>query len=105
VTPSSEDAAECGICGIAIYRTNIDGRWHHSRPQDGHAARPPDVAASEAAELSRLLFEAREQIAMWADFVSSRSGAQESAADRVRDRIDAYRTRRGWNLHGFGGET
>lgn len=57
------------------------------------------------AELSRLLFEARELIDMWGDIVGGCEG-EESAEYvwRVRDRIDAYRAERGWSPHGFGGE-
>jgi hypothetical protein len=61
------------------------------------------VHSTEAARLSRLLFEAREQIDMWADVIEARGGY--SAVTRaVRDEIDAYRAERGWSPNGFGGE-
>jgi hypothetical protein len=65
------------------------------------------VTITDAARLSRLLFEAREQIDMWGDVVEARSG-QHSARrypDQVRDEIDAYRAEQGWSPNGFGGES
>lgn len=57
------------------------------------------------ARLSRLLWDAREQVDMWADSVERRShpGAGH-APRRVRDELDAYRAHRGWSPDGFGGE-
>lgn len=57
------------------------------------------------AELSKLLFMAREQIDMWADVVAARTGQRPEYIDSVRDCIDAYREERGWSQHGFGGES
>lgn len=73
--------------------------WHRK-------VHPPENALTVAGarELSRLLFEAREQVAMWADVVRRNGGADTSKADEVRDALDAYRARRGWNPDGFGGE-
>lgn len=56
------------------------------------------------AELSRLLFEAREQIEMWADVVEARTGQRDTWARSVLARLDAYRAERGWSPNGFGGE-
>lgn len=56
------------------------------------------------AELSRLLYEAREQIDMWGDVVFARTGQTPEYVNGVRDRIDAYRAERGWPHNGFGGE-
>jgi hypothetical protein len=57
------------------------------------------------AELSKLLFEAREQVDMWADVVEAKGGKPASHARSVVERIDAYRRRRGWSPDGFGGES
>lgn len=27
--PSSDDVGTCRVCGRTIFRTNMDGRWHH----------------------------------------------------------------------------
>jgi hypothetical protein len=64
-----------------------------------------DPNQTEAARLSRLLFEAREQIDMWADVVESRTGQSAEYVRRVVAEIDAYRAEHGWSPHGFGGET
>jgi hypothetical protein len=60
---------------------------------------------TEAARLSKLLFDAREQIDMWATVVANRTGLRENGAARLRDEIDAYRAERGWSPNGFGGES
>ena len=59
---------------------------------------------SDARLLSRLLFEARELIDMYADVVSRSSGTPDAWSTRVRDEIDAYRANRGWNPNGYGRE-
>jgi hypothetical protein len=61
---------------------------------------------NEAARLSRLLFDAREAVEMYADVVEGRAWLESAAVLRrlVAD-IDAYRVERGWSPHGFGGET
>ena len=59
----------------------------------------------DAAELSRLLFEAREQIDMWADVVEARVGKPANYTRSLVERIDLYRAARGWNPDGFGGES
>lgn len=56
------------------------------------------------AELSKLLFEAREEIEMWADVVESHSGQPASQTRDVLARLDAYRAERGWPPHGYGHE-
>jgi hypothetical protein len=58
----------------------------------------------EDARLSRLLFVAREEIEMWADYVRAKTGQDPESTRRVLAEIDAYRAERGWNPHGFGGE-
>lgn len=58
----------------------------------------------EAARLSRLLFAAREEIAMWADVVEVRTGQPARHTRQVLAEIDAYREERGWSRYGFGGE-
>lgn len=61
-------------------------------------------ALTNAARLSRLLFDAREQIDMWADVVEARSRRPATDARKVVAEIDAYRAEHGWSPHGFGGE-
>lgn len=60
---------------------------------------PPD-----AARLSRMLFEARELIDMFADIVEQGGRRPDTWSRRVRAEIDAYRAERGWSPDGFGGE-
>lgn len=60
---------------------------------------------NDAAELSRLLFEAREQIDMWADVVEARTSKPANYTRDLVKRIDLYRAERGWSPHGFGGES
>lgn len=64
-----------------------------------------DSPELDEVELSRLLFEAREEIAMWADVVEHRTAKRDRQLDDLLSRIDAYRARRGWDLDGFGHET
>lgn len=59
---------------------------------------------TEAAKLSRLLFDAREQIEMWADVVERGTGQPADHLRRLVAEIDAYRAEHGWSPHGFGGE-
>jgi len=59
----------------------------------------------DAARLSKLLFEAREQIDMLNGIVESQSGRVDNWSRRVRDEIDAYRAEQGWSADGFGGES
>lgn len=69
-------------------------------------------AQADDARLSRLLFEAREAVEMYADVVAAlreQSGKADRGRrveylDRLRDEIDAYRAERGWSPHGYGGE-
>ena len=62
------------------------------------------TAFSEA-ELSRLLFDAREIVSMYGDVVHARTGQRDDWCTRTRDGLDAYRAERGWSPHGFGGES
>lgn len=55
------------------------------------------------AELSKLLYLAREAVDMWADFLESRVGHAPQMRQLVAD-LDLYRAERGWSPHGFGGE-
>jgi hypothetical protein len=64
----------------------------------------PQTEPSEAARLSKMLFAAREEIAMWADVVEARSDQDATHTRAVLAEIDAYRAERGWSPHGFGGE-
>lgn len=56
------------------------------------------------AELSKLLFEAREEIEMWADVVEVRTGKPARQTRELLAALDAYRAERGWSPHGFGHE-
>lgn len=56
------------------------------------------------AELSRLLFMAREHLSMWLDVVEKRTGKIDRTVVETIAGLDQYRAERGWNPHGFGGE-
>lgn len=58
----------------------------------------------DAAKLSRMLFEARELVDMYADTIERESGRPMTQARRLVGEIDAYRAGRGWSPTGFGGE-
>ncbi len=60
---------------------------------------------NQNARLSKMLFDAREHLDMWADVVEARSGQRDHAVDRLIHEIDTYRAEAGWSPHGFGGET
>lgn len=57
-----------------------------------------------AAELSKLLFEARESIEMLADIVEARAATVARHQREVVAKIDAYREEQGWRSGGYGGE-
>lgn len=59
---------------------------------------------TDVRQLSKLLFEAREAVDMFADVTANRVGRRDQWLDRLRDEIDAYRAERGWSPDGFGGE-
>lgn len=59
---------------------------------------------NEDARLSKMLFEAREAVDMYADIVRSQTGKVDPWLRRLVDEIDTYRSERGWSLDGFGGE-
>lgn len=59
---------------------------------------------TEAARLSRILFEAREVAEMHADIVESDSDQPVPNVRRLVVEIDAYRAEQGWSANGFGGE-
>lgn len=73
--------------------------WYSRHDAPGSISPPGD-----AARLSKLLFEAREQIEMWADAVGGRTGRSTDYLRGLVARIDAYRAERGWSPNGFGGE-
>lgn len=60
--------------------------------------------AMKNAELSKLLWAAREEAEMWADVVEARSGKPATSTRQTVAELDAYRAERGWSPHGFGGE-
>jgi hypothetical protein len=57
-----------------------------------------------SARLSKLMFEAREAVEMYADVVKMQAGRDDDWLRRVVADLDAYRAEQGWNPHGFGGE-
>jgi transcriptional regulator with XRE-family HTH domain len=61
--------------------------------------------SADAVRLSRLLFEARESLQMWADSVESRSGQPDHYTRALVRQIDEFRAERGWSPQGFGGES
>jgi hypothetical protein len=56
------------------------------------------------AVLSRLLFEVREELDMWADVTEARMSQPATSTRELITRIDEYRAARGWSPDGFGGE-
>lgn len=60
--------------------------------------------SSQAARLSKILFEARERIDMSIDVVEIRLGQVDRQGRAIRDEIDVYRAEQGWSPDGFGGE-
>jgi hypothetical protein len=63
-----------------------------------------DAVIVDPVELSKLLFEARESLSMWADVVESRAGKPDDSTRGLIARIDHYRAERGWDPDGFGNE-
>jgi hypothetical protein len=59
---------------------------------------------NDEAQLSRMLFSARESIEMLADMVEARMGVPDAYNRGLVAEIDAYRAERGWSPNGFGGE-
>lgn len=59
---------------------------------------------TEAARLSKMLWDAREQLDMWSDVVAKTVGKRPEGIDRLRHEIDQYRKEKGWSSNGFGGE-
>lgn len=57
------------------------------------------------AQLSRTLFQVREQLSMWADIVEGRAGMRDPQLSRVIGDVDKIRRDQGWSENGFGGET
>jgi hypothetical protein len=51
-----------------------------------------------------MLFQAREDLDMWADTVRSRTGSDPASVRRLIAEIDEYRAERGWSPNGFGRE-
>lgn len=40
---SDADVTTCRVCGGTLFRTNIDGHWHHrDLPDDGHDPEPAE---------------------------------------------------------------
>jgi hypothetical protein len=61
------------------------------------------VSAGDA-ELSKLLFEARDSLEMWAAVVEGRTGRTDVYTRGLVAKIDRYRATRGWPATGFGAE-
>lgn len=60
---------------------------------------------NEAQRLSRLLWDAREQLEMHADMMVARYGeASASFTRQILLEVDAYRAEQGWSPNGFGHE-
>lgn len=55
--------------------------------------------------LSKLLFEAQEVVAMYAEVVASRTGKYSAHLATLKGQIENYRKHQGWSLDGFGGES
>lgn len=79
-----------GVIGLSLARKITD------------ALRAEGLLDADTAGLDRLLFEAREHVAMWGDVVEARMGRRDPHVDSVRDRLDTFRATQGWNPDGFG---
>lgn len=62
------------------------------------------MEVNDDARLSRLLFDAREQIEMWAAVIENTTGKNAAHPRRLVREIDEFRAERGWSPNGFGGE-
>ena len=65
---------------------------------------------NESARLSKMLWDARESLEMWADVVehvaANNTGMRmDTHLRRLIKDLDEYRAERGWSPNGFGGET
>jgi len=56
------------------------------------------------AQLSRLLWQARESLEMWADTVEAKSRQPDDYTRGLVAEIDGYRALHGWSAGGYGGE-
>ncbi len=61
-------------------------------------------AMTSAAHVSKFLFEAREEIEMWADVVESQTGKPARHTRQILATLDNFRVDQGWNKDSFGGE-
>lgn len=59
---------------------------------------------TDSERLSRLLFQARDMIDTRINIVELSTAQPDTYGRAVRDEIDAYRIRRGWNRYGYGHE-
>lgn len=57
------------------------------------------------ADLSKLLWDAREIASMYGDVVQGMTGSTDNWIADTVERIDAYRASRGWSPSGYGGES
>jgi hypothetical protein len=60
---------------------------------------------TEAARLSRMLWDAREILSMFGEHLELSTGKKDRYIDRTLKQIDEYRAEKGWSPDGFGGET
>jgi len=60
---------------------------------------------NENAKLSKLLFDAREAVEMYADVTEFQMRRPADFLRRIVSEIDEYRAGRGWSAGGFGGES
>lgn len=98
-----------GPLGLAAHRS-----WHHEYPGPGKWNAASCAAADHdrcsipdpaAERLSKLLWDARENLEILADVVERRSGRPDTFTRGLVRQIDEYRAEQGWNPNGFGGES
>lgn len=63
-----------------------------------------NLAESQNARLSRLLWDAREGLEMWADTVEAQTQKRDTPTRSTIEEIDTFRDEQGWSPNGFGGE-
>ena len=80
------------------------GAWQLRDQFDQRILEEGSILPSDAAQLSRLLWDAREAIDMFAAVTNRRAGTQSRHLLSLVAEIDQYRADRGWSPNGYGGE-
>lgn len=90
------------VCGCPLKGPMVGGVTDRERPLEPGSESSP--AETGPAQLSRLLWQARESLEIWADTVEARSRQPDGYTRGLVAEIDTYRAQRGWSRSGYGGE-